>query len=91
MRNNRYQDHDFYAYIILSLNIMSLITYWIGHRYRQIWVNIKLGDRSIKTKIPLSAGIDCFFIFKVVLLLASPIPGYDKIYTTQKALNWEPS
>lgn len=44
-----------------------------------------MGDRKINTKIPLCAGIDWFFFFQIILLLVSPIPGHEKIYTTKKA------
>lgn len=82
MLNKRYPYQDIYSYIVLALNIPSVITYWKGHRYRQIWINIQLGAKKINTNIPLTAGITWGFFVQIVLLLIVPIPGYDVIYET---------
>ena len=84
MYENRYQHNDLFAYIIICLNIPSIITFFIGQVYRAKWINIKLSNYdSISNKGNLCEQVDGFFFVQLFLLMLSPIPGHKYVFKTE--------
>ena len=86
MYNHRYLYNDTYAWIVISLNVPCVITFFIGNWYKQQWLEIKLDDNNVRkdiqaaTKVSYFKGIDFIFLIQLFLLILAPIPGYKKIF-----------
>ena len=85
MYNNRYVHNDDYAYTILGLNLLSVITFLIGQNYRAKWINIKLSNYdSVSNKVNLCHEVDFFFFVQIFLLMLGPIPGHEYLIRAGK-------
>ena len=75
MYEERYEYNDVFAYIVMAMNIASIVAFLMGQKYKARWYNMKLSNYdSVSNKGNFCQIVDWFFFLQILLLIIGPIP-----------------